>query len=418
MKDVYEGLLSYLDSQAEMSFDPIPYNPVLKRLFTSTDIFDFGRQTMKDEKEGRDSSSCREIDPLIYPSPSDRLSAGESPPSGLGKTAFYTPFDAPLQLALKPAAPTRLRRTLSNASLSSFSWGLEAFLIQLFTSDTIDRFPRLNRFDYALLTSILSKVSGERVHVRDTPTLSRNWRKICHTQRPERQLREQYKKYAFKTVIFIMKMKFDFLEGGEGLQVTEKLFDKKFQEFLSSSFARKNQRLDRSDFERRFYKGIFGDVLETDSTTTINDFVCPTSSRPSLEKTGESGEGRKMPSRFCTINAQYFQTIFRSPRFRQLFADVLEQYFDQFALYQIKHKFESLVNSWRSMFTRSRPLEAPRVTLRRIRDQISQTRIKLAWPIHKVRIAKDILQRESRAALRRLGCKPVVSPSESQANPE
>lgn len=411
-KALFNRLLFCIDNNCEFNFENIHFKPALKRLLTSTVFYEDGPEveSLKSEiipfadpfpPEAQAVRQPEHQQTVLYPGPLDLPDNGRISPR-----TFKFRFEDQKRT---PHNSYHLRPTPSFAGITSFSWVLGPFLIQLFTQERVYSFTGLNLFDYKIISSIISKITGERVIIKDRRTLRRNWRKIQKIQRPERQLREQYKKYAFKTCIFIMKMKWEYLDNQRMLKpISSDGFDKVFYDFLNKNFARKNQRLDHFDFERRFYQNMFQDSLLQNPNARITDFVCPTSSRPSMDhqrrnKDNETfAELNKLPSRFCTINAQYFQTVFSNRKFKRLFIDVLDNYFDQFVFYQIKNKFETLIASWRSLFQRNKGMTTPLDILHRVVAQVRETKIKLAWPIHKVRVAKEILKKEYKATMRRI----------------
>ena len=216
--------------------------------------------------------------------------------------------------------------------------------------------------------------------------------------------------------LFILKLKTEFSEAGSEEQNepnSELKFDDKFNEFLVNNFIRKSQKLDQINFERNFYQNLFNDLLSKDPNLTICDFVCPTSSRPSFLKLPKmnpeeinvkiNSQFKKLPSRFCTINSLYMETIFASNNFRKRFVEIIDKYFEMFSICQIKAKFEVIVSGWRNLVLKRKPGADFRQILETIRLQIFQNKVKLAWPIHKIRIARKILKKEIKNTLHRMG---------------
>lgn len=186
-------------------------------------------------------------------------------------------------------------------------------------------------------------------------------------------------------------------------QLSDVDFDTNFNLFLKNNFARKSQKLDKMDFELTFYQTLFNDVLSKNEHAKITDFVCPTSSRPSVESQRKKTEQNpdfvpnKLASKYRTINSAYLHTIFESENFKQQMYATIDKYLEKFAKYQIKSKFEILTTNWRGHFTRSylRTIEkGPREVLNHICKEINGSQIKLAWPIVKVQTAKTILKRD------------------------
>lgn len=212
-----------------------------------------------------------------------------------------------------------------------------------------------------------------------------------------------------------MKLKRKFLEisgKNQSQQNPEIQLDQKFSSFMLHNFIRKNQKLDKIDFEIKFYQNAFSDLLSNNPNITVCEFVCPTSSRPILTQLQNLNpqeinskiicQFKKLPSRFCTINSIYLETIFESKIFRRMFLEILDNHFEKFAICQIKTKFEVIVSGWRNLFIKKKHSEDFRQIFEKIRHQILDARVKLPWCLRKIRIARKILKTEFRNNLRRI----------------
>lgn len=402
---ICKGLLDTLGSDKGISFEKVPYNPYLKFLLTSKKIYQ--------NSLGPNQSSKEEYSRSINKYDANLRMDSKDPTQFSTFLDTYYPFDNPKTKHGPQNA--KLKPTISYFKNKMFSKQLLSALIRIFSKKKITYIPHLNVFEFKIVNMILSKIIGSRVCISNNLQIKKLPGKIRKVNKFNIILKEQYKKYAFKAIIYIMKLEYDFI--GNSIfsnNDQQKVFNKKFSEFLCSNFARKSQKLDQKDFESEFYKTVFADVLFENTNARVYDFVCPTSSRPTLEKeltkTLKNPEyvSKKLPSRFCTINSPYFETIFESRNFSKLFDDILKHYFDRFTVSQIRNKFEILMTSWINTFIRTKHDKGPIEILRIIRDQIKDNKIKLAWPLCKSRIARKILKREFKSLLLKEDSKKTI----------
>lgn len=198
-----------------------------------------------------------------------------------------------------------------------------------------------------------------------------------------------------------MKLRYEFQKSKENSQnLNNKEFDVQFEQFLQNDFARKNQKLDRLNFELEFYQSLFHDVLSSNQHAQVTDFVCPTSSRPSvesqckLEKKNPSYVSTKLASKYRTINSAYLHTIYESRNFQTQMKLTIEKYLKKFACYQIKSKFEIIISNWQNYFLRRSPNKTIRNVVNTICDEVTKSKVKLAWPLEKIETAKLILEKD------------------------
>ena len=390
-QELSKNLMACLSSNTPISFEKVPHNPYLSFLLTSKKIYEHSLQPAQ-------PTTAEYLKTINKYDVNLRMDSMEPTKFNEFLTTYY-PFDNAsdenqnLHKILKP--------TISFYRSKIFSRELLFTLLQIFSDKKCRNLPALNGFDLKIMNMILSKTMDERILVTNNFLLRKTPKKICKTQRYHVSLKEQYKKCAFKTVIYIMKLMYDQL--GKNMLSNKKdkqNFKKKFKNFLSKNFARKSQRLDSKEFEIKFYQTLFSDLLEKDGNAKIHNYVCPTSTRPTIENEQKmilkrpACSSKKLPSKLNTINSYYFETIFASQNFSRLFDDVLKNYLEKFFVSQIRNNFKLLIKSWKMTYLKIKHDKGPIKILKIIRKQIYECKVKLAWPLCKSKLAKNVLEEE------------------------